>query len=224
MIAEHTAILNRVSFCAQLPSATIAELAAIAVPFDYPPETIVFLEGDPIAAMYIVARGQVKITRIGANGREQVIEIALPGDHFNTITLFDDGPCPAHAQTLTETSLLMLPKEQLEGIIDKHPALARALLKEFAQRMRRLVSLIDDLALHSVQGRLARLILTTAAMGDQGQTPPQLTQAEMAARLGTVREVLGRSLKAFETAGLIHLEQGRIVVMDRDGLERQAER
>jgi CRP-like cAMP-binding protein len=224
MIVEHAAILKCVSFCAQIPATTITELAAIAVPFDYPPDTIVFLEGDPIAAMYIVARGQVKIARIGANGREQVIEIAMPGDHFNTITLFDEGPCPALAQTLAETSLLMLPKEQIEGIIDKHPALARALLKEFAQRMRRLVSLIDDLALHSVQGRLAQLILTMAAMGDQGQAAPQLTQAEMAARLGTVREVLGRSLKAFEAAGLIRLEQGRIVVVDRNGLARQAER
>jgi CRP/FNR family transcriptional regulator, cyclic AMP receptor protein len=84
--------------------------------------------------------------------------------------------------------------------------------------------LVDELALHSVQGRLAGMLLAQAEAAERGEVVPPLTQAEMAAHLGTVREMVGRTLKSFEALGLIRLDRGQIAILDRAGLEMQRER
>jgi CRP-like cAMP-binding protein len=108
-------------------------------------------------------------------------------------------------------------------VAEQHPALALALLREFTGRVRHLVNLVDELALHTVQGRLAGLLLAQAEAAERGAAGPPLTQAEMAARLGTVREMVGRTLKTFEALGLIRLERGQISILDREGLAAQRE-
>jgi len=89
-----------------------------------------------------------------------------------------------------------------------------------AARCRQLVAMIEDLSLHGVTARLAGLLLDQATQPDA----PALTRAQMAARLGTVREMVSRSLRELEQDGLIRLEGARIVIADRAGLARRAER
>ena len=215
--------LRRVSFCVELPDSIVTALALIAVPFERPAGAFIQLEGDPAEMMYIVIRGRVKIARFGENGREQVLNVILPGGHFNTVPMFDGGACPASAQALVDVALLALPREALRRVVEQYPPLALALLKEFTGRLRHLVDLVDDLSLHTVQGRLAGLLLDQALAAEGGQAAPPLTQAEMAARLGTVREMVGRTLKTFEVLGLIRLERGQISILDRAGLQAQRE-
>lgn len=99
----------------------------------------------------------------------------------------------------------------------------RALLREFTGRLRHLVDLVDTLALHTVQGRLAGLLLEQAEAAARGELVAQLTHAEMAARLGTVREMISRSLRSFELLGLIRIDRGAILLLDRAGLALQRE-
>lgn len=215
--------LRQVSFCADLDEPVLQALAAIAIPLEHPAGTTLQLEDDPAEAMYVVAKGRVKISRISASGREQVLNSIGPGGHFNTVPMFDGGPCPANAEALSDVTLLALPRAALLGVVEAHPALARALLREFTGRLRHLVDLVDTLALHTVQGRLAGLLLEQAETAARGEPVPPLTQADMAARLGTVREMVGRTLKSFEALGLIKLERGAIAVLDREGLAKQCE-
>jgi CRP/FNR family transcriptional regulator, cyclic AMP receptor protein len=216
-------LLRRVSFCAGLPEPIIAALAAIGVPLHRPAGAVIQLEGDPADGMYVVVSGRVKIARIGANGREQVLNVIPAGGHFNTVPIFDDGLCPANAEALDDVELLALPREALLGVVERHPPLALALLREFTGRLRHMVNLVDELALHSVQGRLADLLLAQAKAAERGQAVAPLTQAEMAAHLGTVREMIGRTLKGFEAMGLIRLDRGQITILDQAGLEAQRE-
>lgn len=92
------------------------------------------------------------------------------GGHFNTVLIFDGGSCPANAEALTDASLLALPRAALLGVVDAHPPLALALLREFTGRLRHMVDLVDTLALHTVQGRLADLLLAQAA-AERGSRP-----------------------------------------------------
>lgn len=216
--------LRRVSFCAGLPESTLRDLAAIAARAEHEAGATIQIEGGPAEAMYVVAAGRVKICRIAATGREQVLSVIGAGGHFNTVPIFDGGTCPANAEALTRVSLLALPRAALLGVVDAHPPLALALLREFTGRLRHMVDLVDTLALHTVQGRLADLLLAQAAAAERGEPTPPLTQAEMAARLGTVREMVSRTLKSFEAIGLIRMDRGAIVVLDRAGLEEQRER
>ncbi|MBK9713993.1 MAG: Crp/Fnr family transcriptional regulator [Kouleothrix sp.] len=222
-IAERAALLRRVGFCAGLPDEALAALAAIAMPLRRPAGSFVQFEGDPAEAMYVIVQGHVKIARSSAGGREQVLNVLGPGAHFNTVPMFDGGTCPANAQALTDAALLALPRERLLGVVEQHPPLALALLKEFTGRLRHMVNLVDELSLHTVQGRLAGLLLAQAEAAERGEHAPPLTQAEMAARLGTVREMVGRALKTFEALGLLALDRGTITVLDRAGLAAQHE-
>jgi len=216
-------LLQKISFCIGLPDATVAALAAIATSVQYPAGAVIQLEGDPAEAMYVVAHGRVKIARIGANGREQVLNVIPSGGHFNTVPIFDGGACPANAEALTDVQLLALPRAGVLEVVTAYPALALALLKEITGRLRHLVHLVDELSLHTVQGRLAGLLLEQAEAAERGAAQPALTQAEMAARLGTVRETVGRALKTFEVLGLIRLDRGVITLLDRTGLAAQRE-
>jgi CRP/FNR family transcriptional regulator, cyclic AMP receptor protein len=223
MMEERLALLRRVSFCADLPDSIVAALAVIAIPLQRPAGAFIQIEGDPAEVMYVVTQGRVKIARVGEKGREQVLNVISAGGHFNTVPMFDGGTCPANAQALTDVALLGLPREAMRRVVEEHPPLALALLREFTRRLRHLVNLVDDLSLHTVQGRLAGLLLDQAVAAERDQAIPPLTQAEMAARLGTVREMIGRALKTFEVLGLIRLERGQISIRDRAGLEAQRE-
>jgi CRP-like cAMP-binding protein len=220
-VITREAELRRVSFCAGLPEAALRELATIAVPLERQAGATIQLEGDRAEAMYVVAAGRVKLSRISAGGREQVLNVIGAGGHFNTVPMFDGGPCPANAEALTDVALLALPRGGLLQVVDGHPDLAKALLREFTGRLRHMVDLVDTLALHTVQGRLAGLLLDQAAAAERGELVPPLTQAEMAARLGTVREMVSRTLKSFEALGLVRLERNTIAVLSREGLEAQ---
>lgn len=222
-MSRNISILRQVSFCAELADEAVAALAAIAAPIERPSGTTIQLEGEPAEAMYVVAAGRVKISRISAAGREQVLNLIGPGGHFNTVPMFDGGPCPANAEAVGDVSLLLLPRGPLLQVVDAHPPLARALLREFTGRLRHLVDLVDTLALHTVQGRLAGLLLEQAEAAERGEPVAPLTQADMAARLGTVREMIGRTLKSFEALGLIRLDRGAIALLDRAGLAAQRE-
>jgi CRP-like cAMP-binding protein len=220
---DRTSFIRSVSFCAGLPDPAITALSAIAMPLQRPAGAFIQFEGDQADAMYLVMRGRVKIARASASGREQVLNVIGASGHFNTVPMFDGGVCPANAQAIDNVALLALPRDRLHRVVEDHPALALALLKEFTGRLRHLVNLVDELALHSVQGRLAGLLLEQAAAAERGEAAAPLTQAEMAARLGTVREMVGRALKTFEALGLLRLDRGVIVLLDREGLAAQRE-
>ena len=204
---------------ARLPESSIDALCAIAVLHPYPARTLLFLEGDPAADLYVLITGRVKISRVSLSGREQIMTLVEPGQHFNIVPVFDGGPCPANAETMSPSQVLRFPAAELRQRVGQHSALALTLLKECCGHMRRLVNMVDDLTLHTVQGRLARLLVQAAS----SETKLPLTQAEIAAQLGTVREMVGRSLKTFEALGLIEVQRGVIRVMDQQGLLAQVD-
>jgi CRP-like cAMP-binding protein len=104
--------------------------------------------------------------------------------------------------------------------VRQHPTVAIAVLADFAAKLRHTAALVEDLSLRTVGARLAKLLLTQAA--EKEAAPRRMTQREMAAQLGTVREVVGRALAELEREGLIRMERHRIVIMNRSGLEAKA--
>mgnify|MGYP000179699304 CR=1 FL=1 len=96
---------------------------------------------------------------------------------------------------------------------------ALAVLERLAAEVRRLSDMVESLALHTVRTRLARFLLSTA---QNPNSPKRWTQQEIAAHIGTVREMVGRSLRAFADEGWIHRQRGRIVITNRQRLEREA--
>jgi CRP/FNR family transcriptional regulator len=149
-----------------------------------------------------------------------------PGGTFNDVAVLDGGPNPASAAATADTTLLVFSRADIRRLAEAYPALAWAFIESIARRARHLVEMVEDLALRSVKARLARLLLAEAERSaGQGEIcrGQMMTQAEMAARLGTVREIVGRALRELADERLIALDRHRIVIADRAGLVRVVE-
>lgn len=206
---------------AQLPDPVIVALADMALVQERPAGAMIQIEGDEAEAMYLVLKGQVKILRASPSGREQVIHIAAPGQYINMVPLLDRGTNPATVQALTDATLLAFPAGPVHALMLREPTFTVALLTDLAARQRRLIGLVDELALHTVQSRMAKLLIERAEAAERGLPVAPMTQSDIAAQLGTVREMVSRTLRTFEGLGLIETKQGQIVIKDRAGLEEK---
>ncbi|RLC60955.1 MAG: hypothetical protein DRI01_09300 [Chloroflexi bacterium] len=181
---------------------------------------LILLEGEPTEVLYFVASGAVKCFKTSVEGKEQILNIMLPGDSFNDVSVFDGGPSPASTQAMGPVTLYGIRKKDLEIILQHHPQISLNIAKVLAGRVRQLMSLIEDLSFRHVIGRVAKILLEYAE--DRRDSKPRLTQRDMAAMAGTAREIVGRSLKALEEDGTIRLDQNRIVITDKKALSEMA--
>ncbi len=215
------ALLRRVPYFSQLSEAVLAALAAACVERHYDRGQVIFLEGEPCAGLHVVAAGEVKIFKLSPQGREQIIHRIGAGDTFNDVAVLDGGPNPASAAALTDARLWVITRAEMQRLAQAQPALAWALIESVASRARHLVAMVEDLSLRSVKSRLARLLLaeaSRAATAGELDRSQMVTQAEMAARLGTVREMIGRALRELADEQLIEFDRHRIVIVDQAGL------
>jgi CRP-like cAMP-binding protein len=222
--------LRRISLFAGLSGETLARVANVAIRRTYASGETVILEGDPCQAAYFVAEGQVRVYRLSPTGREQVLVRLGPGQAFNTVPPFKPrGVNHATVEPLTPVTLYAITCEDFHRLVGECPEVALALLRDFAGRLDHLTNLVEDLSLHTVRGRLAHFLLEHAptefsGTAEAGAVTQRWTQEEIAAHLGTVRDMVGRTLRAFTDAGLVRMERQRIMLLDREGLEAEAQR
>jgi CRP/FNR family transcriptional regulator len=184
-------------------------------------DELILLEGEPAEALYFVVSGAVKCFKTSVEGKEQILSIALPGDSFSDVPVFDGDPSPVGVQAMGSAVLYGIRKRDLEIILRDYPQVSLNVAKVLAGRVRKLVSLIEDLSFRHVINRVARILLEYAE--DERGSKPRLTQREMAAMAGTAREIVGRSLKTLEEEGTIRLDRHRIVITDREALKEMVE-
>jgi CRP-like cAMP-binding protein len=231
--------LRCVTLFANLSDDALARVARVAFRRTCAPGETVIFEGDPCQAAYFVAEGQVRVYRLSPGGREQVLARLGPGQAFNTVPPFQPhGVNHATVQALTAVTLYVITCGDFRRLVEECGELALAIVQDFADRLDHLANLVEDLSLRTVRGRLARFLLEHAPTerstecsrrrlgeaADGVQVARNWTQDEIAANLGTVRDMVGRTLRAFADAGLVRIERQRIVLLDRDGLEAEAQR
>ncbi len=222
-LSDTIALWQQASFLKSAPTEAILALAKSATSHTYLREEVIFLEGEPTAGLFLVATGVIKICRYSKDGREHILHFIQRGDTFNDVSVMDGGPNPATAVAHTDVTLWRIERADLQAAVVRDPALAWAMIENLARRARLLVSTVQDLAMRNVRGRLARLLLDQAEASERGATPTPLTQEEIAHHLGTVREVIGRTLRALAADGLIAIERQQIVIVDRARLSEEAE-
>ena len=179
---------------------------------------MVLLEGELAENLYFVASGVVKVFKTSVEGKEQILSIVRPGESFNDVPIFDGGPNPVSAQAMGPVLLYGIKRNDMETIVKSHPRIALNIIKILASRVRHLVSLVEDLSFKHVIGRVAKILVEH--IGGETGRGPRLTQQEMAAMAGTAREVVGRSLKELEEVGAIKLDRHRIIITDKEALQK----
>jgi len=181
---------------------------------------IIIFEGEPARRLYFVAAGVVKVFKTSPDGKEQILQLVRPGESFNDVPVTSGGSNLASAGALGAVTLNMIKKGDMEIILRDYPPVAFAAARVLAERVQRLVSLVEDLSFRNVTGRVAKILLEYA--GDRAGEKPRLTQQEMAAMIGTAREMVGRSLKTLEGGGTLRFDRHRIIITDREALRRVA--
>ncbi|MGB7874291.1 MAG: Crp/Fnr family transcriptional regulator [Anaerolineales bacterium] len=179
-----------------------------------------FWEGDPCAGLHIIELGFVKLYRLSPQGRQYIVRVLQEGDTCNEVPTFDGGINPVNVEALETTRVWVIQADILRELLPKHPEFAQKVLNNFAQNLRGLVSMVSEMAFYQVTHRLARLI-SQQSLDELSGSP--WTQEQLAARLGTVREVVARSLKELERSGAIQLDKRRIEVSDPDVLAQWAQ-
>lgn len=208
-------------FFAGLDDATYDALLARGITRRFPKGAMLFMESEPCKGLFFVQSGLVKIFKLSESGREQILAIQQPGDSVAELPVFDDGPYPASAAAMEDADVLFIPKDAFRALLAERPQLGQAVILALGRRLRKMVSLVEDLSLRQVRQRLARLLLEESAGADAYRL--RFTNEELAARLGSVRDVISRTLSTFQNDEFIELNGRQVTIVDRGGLEAVAE-
>ena len=164
--------------------------------------------------------GTVKIFKLAETGREQIIHIQRAGDAVAELPLFDNRPYPASAAAMDDATVLLITKADFDCLLARRPQLCQTVIAALAQRLRKMVALVEDLSLRQVRQRLARFVLEEA--GGRREFTLGFTNEELAARLGSVRDVISRTMSGLQADALIRLQGRRVEIVDQHGLEMEA--
>src|SRR5690242_11594173 len=150
-------VMRRVPLFSQLNDDELGRISEPARERSYPKNSVILFEDDPGDALYVVKQGQVKVVLIGEDGREVILSVLGEGDFFGEMALIDDEPRSAHVIAMGDSTLLVLRREDFQGLLMQTPAIALAMLRELTRRLRRVDEKVGSLVLLDVNGRVARL-------------------------------------------------------------------
>jgi CRP-like cAMP-binding protein len=209
----HIEFLRLNPFFAGLDDGVLEKIARLSVVRMVDKQEIIWLEQAPAKMIYFVASGLVKLFLTSPAGREQILRLVRPGDCFGHAGAFNGGSNPESAQAVVPSLLYGISRTDLQALLDEHPQLALNIITVLTTEMHHYMSLVEDLSLRSVSERLARMLLAYSSKG-VCNTSRVLTRTDMAAMTGTVREVVGKSLKALEEKGVISCDGHNIIIRD----------
>lgn len=206
----------------------LSELAAGAVERHLKGGEILFSANDPSDGLYIVLSGSVRAFRVNLDGREQTIHIEHAGGLLAEVAVFDGGPFPSTTVAEEDSDVLFLSREKMRRFMLQHPEVALRALALIAKKLRMVASMVEQLALMDVGQRLAKFLLDEAMrdvpkLKDGASFTLGLSHARIAARLGSVREVVTRGLHKLTQQGVIEIKGHSISVLNVRKLRDQAE-
>ena len=224
--ASVSSLLKSVPIFSGLNEPELAFLTARVVQRKFAAAELIFGEGEPCSGLYVIESGNVRIFKSSAGGREQVLSIDGPGASIAELPVFDGGNYPASAQAVTAAALLFFSKQDFQSLCLQHPQVALKVLRVVGGRFRRLVGIIEELSFTTVRHRLAALLVRLAkAEGSRVGLSVEFTlpvnNNELAAQIGTVRELVSRNLSRLQAEGLIEIEGRSVRVPDVKKLEAE---
>ncbi|MCG3161482.1 MAG: CRP-like cAMP-activated global transcriptional regulator [Acidobacteria bacterium] len=224
MITDKITALRQTQLFGELEELDLRALAERAVERRLARDEILFVTGDEARGLFVIVRGALRAFREGVDGREQVIHVEREGATIAELPAFDDKPYPSTVAAEEETVVLFLDKHDVKSLCLTRPQIALAALKLLAGRLRKCAELVETLSLREVDQRLARWLLIEARTrgrrtNDGLEVTLALTNQQIAARIGSVREVVSRALSRLQNNGLIAVDGRRVVIADEEALE-----
>jgi len=216
-------VISQVSFFQGLEQEELNDITSIAGRKDLHKGEILFVEGDEGDGFYIVISGRVKIFKESPEGKEVIIHICGPMDHFGQVAVYAGRTFPASAQAMADSKLLFFPRKEFQELIKRKPDLALSMLSSLSMRIRHVTSQLESIALKEVPGRLAAyLIYLQEEQGNTRELKLDISRGELASFLGTIPETLSRIMARLEEEGLVKVQKRTLEILDMEKLEELA--
>lgn len=219
-------LLRRVTLLKGLDDDALVALSASFKPTSFAKDALIVSQNDVGDALFVIETGRVKVVLYGDSGREMILAMLKAGDFFGEMSLLDGEPRSAHVIAVEESRLLVLKRDEFVRHLNARPAIALNILAELCQRLRRADSVIGNLALLDVYGRVARVLIDLAKREGQSTDEGILirerpTQQDLASMIGTSRETVSRVLSEFQRRGYLSM-QGKQLVLSHGFDEQHA--
>ena len=218
---NHMDFLRNVSLFESLDQQELEALSDLTFTRSVGKDGVIILAEEEGATLFILKKGQVKVSIVSEEGREVILSLLGPGSVFGELSLLDGKPRSANVVATEDTDLLMLRRSDFIQLIYKTPQIATALLAELATRLRKTDRQIEGLALLDVTSRISETLLqlateqgTETADGVVIESRP--THQELANMSGTTRETVSRVIKRLEGQGYINCSGRRITILRED--------
>ncbi|HET9529489.1 MAG TPA: Crp/Fnr family transcriptional regulator [Blastocatellia bacterium] len=227
MTIDKIEAIKRTALFGELEEPELRALASRAVETRLSRGEVLFLAGEEARGLYVIAEGAVRAFRESIEGREQVIHVERAGATIAEVPVFDNGAYPSTVAAEEDSVILFIDKRDVRRLCLERPQIAIAALKVLAGRLRKCAALVEELSLHEVDQRLARLLVAEAAArgvreGRAVTVDLVLTNQQIAARIGSVREVVSRAFARLQQNGLLTLEGRRVTIPDQEALKSYA--
>lgn len=210
-------VLRRSRLFASLGDGELNSILAHAMVRRYEEGDEIFAKGDPGNSMMAVLRGRITITVPSADGRQVVLSTMREGDVFGEIALLDGKERTADATAAADCELLVVPRQSLLSLLDRHPGLFMDFLIVLCERLRRTNEQVEDLAFLDLGARLAKALLRLENDNDPA-AGLKISQRALGEIVGSSRESVNKHLQDWKRSGIIAIERGSIVIRDREAL------
>jgi CRP/FNR family transcriptional regulator len=220
-------IFRRVPILAGLSETELQFLMERAVPRSYAKGELVFSEGEPCAGLFVIESGHLRIFKSSPGGREQVLTVEGPGSSVAELPVFDGGTYPASTAAMDDARVYFISKQDFHSLCLVHPQVPLKVLKVVGGRLRKLVSIIEELSFTTVRSRLISVLLRLAQSGRKTKAGIEIqlpaSNQELASEIGTVRELVSRNLSRLQAEELIQMDAKTVVIPDLARLKAELE-
>ena len=213
-------ILRDSSIFYSLNDDELSELAELSIERSFMSNEFIFWDGDAPEWFYIIAEGKVKVLKHSSVGKEFIIAFFGPGEMFGEVAVFENKPYPASAQTVAETKVVGIKREDFLSFLANRPQVALGIINVLAGRLRDAQGRLRDLAGERVEQRLANVLLMLSAK--LGSTLP-FTRQEIAEMVGTTTETAIRVMSNLKDRRIIRSVRGKVIILDEEKLRLLSE-
>jgi len=183
---------------------------------------VLFTPNESADRFFVVLEGSVKIFKLSVRGDEQILHVYGPGETFGEAAMWAGVHFPAHAEAVTDATVLVVARQTLRRAIERRADLAMGMMAGLSGKLREFNRLIEDLSLRDVPARLARMLLEEFDRAGEPTFRLSQSKRQLAARIGTAAETLSRALGKLKAAGAIEVRGSQITILDADALSEAA--
>jgi CRP-like cAMP-binding protein len=227
-VADGPAFIKPVALFSSLDPSVLTELSAAARVRRVDAGSVIFRQGDPAAAFFVLDTGSVKAIQLTPDGHQVVLRLISPGDAFGGVAAFDGATYPVTAEAVTDASMFEWPGSVMMRLMERHPKLVFNALRLVTTQLHELQVQYRQLATEKVERRVARALLRLVhQVGRRVESGVlidlPLSRDDIAQMTGTTLYTVSRIISHFEAEGLLEAGRQKLVIRNPHGLLRVAD-